>query len=55
MQAFKDQLDSQQVAAVITYERNAWDNNDQTKYGKSAGGIVQAADVIHYQKSKEGS
>lgn len=30
MQAFKDQLNDQQLADVITYERNAWGNNTGT-------------------------
>lgn len=30
MQAFKDQLNDQDLADVITYERNAWDNNTKT-------------------------
>lgn len=37
MQAFGKQLTAQELAAVITYERNAWDNN--------TGDTVQAADV----------
>lgn len=27
MQAFKDQLSAEEIAAVVTYERNAWGNN----------------------------
>lgn len=49
MQAFKDQLSSEQIAAVITYERNAWDNANKKQYGKQAGGIVQPED-IHSKK-----
>ena len=30
MQAFKDQLSDQDIADVVTYERNAWDNNTGT-------------------------
>lgn len=30
MQAFKDQMNDQDLADVITYERNAWDNNTGT-------------------------
>jgi len=45
MQAFKDQLSNTQIAAVVTYERNAWGNADQTKYGKNAGGVVQPSEV----------
>ncbi len=37
MQAFKDQLTDEEIAAVITYERNAWGNNK--------GDIVMPADV----------
>ncbi len=45
MQAFKEQLSAAELAAVITYERNSWGNNDKKKYGKAAGGIVQPADI----------
>lgn len=37
MQAFKDQLTDLEIAAVVTYERNAW--------GNSTGDLVQAIDV----------
>ena len=37
MQAFGPQLSLKELAAVITYERNAWDNN--------TGDTVQAAEV----------
>lgn len=37
MQAFKDQLNDQQLADIITYERNAWGNN--------TGSIVKPADI----------
>jgi cytochrome c oxidase subunit II len=30
MQAFKDQMNDQDLADVVTYERNAWDNNTGT-------------------------
>ena len=36
MQAFKDQLSDEELAAVITYERNSWGNK---------GGMVQPADI----------
>ena len=45
MQAFKNQLTPEDIAAVITYERNSWGNNDIKKYGKQAGGIVQPTEV----------
>ncbi|MCT6700996.1 cytochrome c oxidase subunit II [Rheinheimera sp. 4Y26] len=37
MQAFGKQLTLQEIAAVITYERNAWDNN--------TGDLIQAAEI----------
>jgi cytochrome c oxidase subunit 2 len=37
MQAFGKQLTLSEIAAVVTYERNAWGNN--------TGDIVQAKDV----------
>ena len=43
MQAFGKQLSLQEIAAVITYERNAWDNN--------TGDLIQAADI---QAAKNG-
>jgi len=38
MVAFKDQLKDQDLADVITYERNAWGNN--------TGVLVKAADIL---------
>lgn len=43
MQAFKDQLSDDELAAVITYERNAWDNNTNT--------LVQPADIAAAKKA----
>ncbi len=43
MQAFKDQLSDDELAAVITYERNAFDNNTNT--------LVQPADVAAAKKA----
>ncbi len=37
MQAFSKQLSAQEIAAVVTFERNAWSNN--------SGEAIQAADV----------
>jgi cytochrome c oxidase subunit 2 len=45
MVSFAKQLTDDEIAAVVTYERNAWGNGDQQKYGNNAGGLVQAADV----------
>ena len=39
MQAFGNQLDPRQLAAVVHYERNSWGNN--------TGDITQAVDVIN--------
>ncbi len=43
MQAFGNQLSLRELAAVITYERNAW--------GNSTGDLVQAADVNEYKNN----
>lgn len=51
MQAFGAQLSDSDIAAVVTYERNTWGNNNRKKYGKSAGGIVQPKDVKRRRKS----
>ncbi len=40
MAAYGSQLDALKLAAIITYERNAWGNN--------AGDSVQATDVLNY-------
>lgn len=40
MQAYRDQLSMRELAAVITYERNAW--------GNDTGDEVQAADIHNY-------
>ena len=33
-------LTDEEIAAVITYERRSWGNDNQEKYGKYAGSIV---------------
>jgi cytochrome c oxidase subunit 2 len=43
MQAFKDQLTDQEVAAITTYERNAWDNNTNDE--------IQPADVAQVRQT----
>lgn len=50
MQAFKEQLSDQEIAAVVTYERNAWGNNNKQKYGKEAGGLVQPEEIFKLRK-----
>lgn len=47
MQAFAKQLSAQEIAAVITFERNAWGNN--------SGDVVQAADIGNFLGSNEAS
>jgi cytochrome c oxidase subunit 2 len=44
MQAFAKQLTLSEIAAVITYQRNAWGNN--------TGDIVQASEVHTYANGK---
>ena len=44
MQAFGNQLDAAQVAAVVHYERHAWGNN--------AGDVTQPRDVISLQEGQ---
>ncbi len=43
MQAFKDQLSEVDIAAVVTYERNAWGNN--------TGEVVTPKDVLDYKQN----
>jgi cytochrome c oxidase subunit 2 len=45
MQAYGKQLSMKQIAAVVTYERNAWGNN--------TGDAVQAADVKNFAEGSE--
>ena len=54
MPAFSEQLSSEQIAAVINYERNSWGNNDKIKYGSQAGGIV-TPEEIEQVRSEGGS
>ena len=44
MQAFGKQLSELDLAAVVTYERNAWGNN--------MGDMVQAVDVLNFKKNQ---
>ncbi|EKD75765.1 MAG: hypothetical protein ACD_44C00031G0003 [uncultured bacterium] len=45
MQAFKNQLSNEDLAAIITYIRNAWGNDDKNKQGPHAGELVQPEDI----------
>lgn len=40
MQSYADQLTDEEIAAVITYERRSWGNDDKEKYGEHAGSVV---------------
>nr|WP_261883933.1 cytochrome c oxidase subunit II [Vibrio pelagius] len=46
MQAFDNQLTEKEIAAVITYQRNAW--------GNDTGDVVQASDINTYKQQVEG-
>jgi cytochrome c oxidase subunit 2 len=50
MPAFKAVLSYEEIANVITYVRNSWGNNDKSKYGPLAGGLVKEADVAKVDK-----
>lgn len=52
MQAFENQLNDRQLAAVITYERYSWGNDSQEKYGQAAGGLVQPSDIQQERAKK---
>lgn len=45
MQAFDKQLSAKELAAVITYERNAWGNN--------VGDMVTPKDILDFSKAQE--
>ncbi len=45
MQSFRNTLTMSEIAAVITYQRNAWGNN--------TGDVVQAADVHHFSQGNQ--
>ncbi|WP_285353306.1 cytochrome c, partial [Vibrio sp. D173a] len=46
MQAFDNQLTEKEIAAVITYQRNAW--------GNDPGDVIQASDINAYKQQIEG-
>jgi cytochrome c oxidase subunit 2 len=46
MQAFDNQLTAAELAAVVTYERNAW--------GNSTGDVIQASDINAYMNDGQG-
>ncbi|MFS1908838.1 cytochrome c oxidase subunit II [Vibrio lentus] len=46
MQAFDNQLTEKEIAAVVTYQRNAW--------GNDTGDVVQASDINAYKVKQSG-
>lgn len=50
MQAFGPQLSDAEIAAIITYERNAWGNDDTSKGDKDRQLVIQPADVAAERK-----
>ncbi len=52
MQAFGKQLSDTEIAAVVTYERNSWSNDDTAKHGAQAGGLIQPAQVAEAKGEK---
>ncbi len=53
MPAFGQQLNDEQIAAIINYERNSWGNDNRLKYGDQAGGYISAADVAKARGTHE--
>lgn len=45
MQAYKDQLTDQEIAAIVTYERNAWENNTNDEVQPADVAKLRAADL----------
>ncbi|GAL11874.1 cytochrome c oxidase polypeptide II [Vibrio astriarenae] len=45
MQAFANQLTEQEIAAVITYQRNAW--------GNDTGDVIQASDINQFKENAQ--
>lgn len=52
MQAFGEQLDNTTLAAIITYTRNAWGNDEMIKKQKQAL-IVQPEDIVKARQNKK--
>lgn len=54
MQSFAEQLSDEEIAAVLTYVRRSWDNDNQAVHGEQAGTPVQPKDVrVERKKWKE--
>lgn len=50
MQAFGPQLSDDEISAIITYERNAWGNDEVRKNKNDKDDLVQAADIAAARK-----
>jgi cytochrome c oxidase subunit 2 len=50
MPAWANQLNDDDIAAVITYERNSWGNADKRIHGPQAGGIIKPEEVAAVRK-----
>ena len=46
-------LSDEVLADIITYQRNAWGNNDKDKYGKDAGGIATSEMIKKHREDLE--
>lgn len=44
------ELSDDVIASIITYQRNAWENNNKKEYGRHAGGVVSPEWVHVYRK-----
>jgi mono/diheme cytochrome c family protein len=45
------ELSDELIASIITYQRNAWGNNNKKQYGQNAGGVVTPCQVHEYRKT----
>ena len=45
MQSFAEQLNDVEIAAVLSYVRNSWGNDDKAKHGDKAGSLIQPEEV----------
>jgi cytochrome c oxidase subunit 2 len=46
MQGYKDQLSDKEIAAIVTYERNAWDNNTNDVIQPSEVAQVRTGETV---------
>ena len=50
MQAFADKLSDYDIAAILTYIKNAWNNADKSKFGKHAGEVITEKMVMENRR-----